>query len=101
MPVLSHLMTSWGRLRAGDYAKVRRMHIRLPKAARQQSLPVEQTLPVVECGLSASLEPPRRTWNRPYPRKRAGIPLESGAGPVAYGSDGGEAQTRAARCLCP
>ena len=69
MPVLSHLMTSWGRLRAGDYAKVRRMHIRLPKAARQQSLPVEQTLPVVECGLSASLEPPRRTWNRPYPRK--------------------------------
>ena len=48
MPVLSHLMTSWGRLRAGDYAKVRRMHIRLPKAARQQSLPVEQTLPVVE-----------------------------------------------------
>ena len=48
LSVLSHLLTAWGRLRAGDYDKMRRMTIRLPRATRQQSLPLEQTPPVAE-----------------------------------------------------
>ena len=43
MSVLSHLLTAWGRLRAGDYDKMRRMTIRLPRTRRQQSLPLEIT----------------------------------------------------------
>ena len=31
MSTLSHLLTSWGRLRAGDYAHLRHMYIKLPK----------------------------------------------------------------------
>ena len=31
MSTLSHLLTSWGRLMASDYANMRRMHIRLPR----------------------------------------------------------------------
>ena len=33
MSMLAYLLTSWGRLAAGDYAGMRQMHIRLPKAA--------------------------------------------------------------------
>ena len=31
MSTLSHLLTSWGRLRANDYAHLRHMYIKLPK----------------------------------------------------------------------
>ena len=41
LSVLSHLLTAWGRLRAGDYEKMRRMTIRLPRGPRQLPLPVE------------------------------------------------------------
>ena len=48
MSVLIYLLTAWGRLRAGDYDKMRRMTIRLPRARRQQSLPLELAPPVAE-----------------------------------------------------
>lgn len=34
MSVLSHLLTSWGRLRAGDYERMRHMTIKLPRVRR-------------------------------------------------------------------
>lgn len=34
MSTLSYLMTAWGRLMAGDYENMRRMHIRLPRVKR-------------------------------------------------------------------
>ena len=33
MSLLGYLLTSWGRLKAGDYAGMRQMHIRLPKTS--------------------------------------------------------------------
>ena len=42
MSVLSYLLTAWGRLRAGDYDKMRHMTIRLPRvrrAAKAQECP--------------------------------------------------------------
>ena len=83
LSVLSHLLTAWGRLRAGDYDKMRRMTIRLPRTRRQQSLPLEQVPPVAELAppevgwtplvmeqtspvkeyvLSGSVGPPRKAW---------------------------------------
>ena len=38
MATLSYLLTSWGRLMAGDYANIRRMHIRLPRATQTAEL---------------------------------------------------------------
>ena len=52
LSVLSHLLTAWGRLRAGDYDKMRHMTIRLPRARRQQSLPLEQAPPVNGTGVA-------------------------------------------------
>ena len=34
MSTLSHLLTSWGRLMAGDYARMRRMTVKLPRVRR-------------------------------------------------------------------
>ena len=64
LSVLSHLLTAWGRLRAGDYDKMRRMTIRLPRATRQLPLPVETDAAgqVVEYSRSASLGTPRGAW---------------------------------------
>ena len=38
MSMLSHLLTSWGRLAAGDYGRMRRMTIKLPRATRAAGL---------------------------------------------------------------
>ena len=36
--MLSYLLTAWGRLRASDYANMRGMHIRLPRATQAAEL---------------------------------------------------------------
>ncbi len=49
--MLGRLPTAWGRLRAGDYANMRRMHIWLPQATRAVGLSETQDCP--ECCLCA------------------------------------------------
>ena len=47
MSTLSYLLTAWGRLMAGDYAHMRHMRIKLPRATRVAGLSETQECP--EC----------------------------------------------------
>ena len=49
LSTLSYLLTAWGRLRADDYAHMRHMHIRLPRATRVVGL--SETRECTECCL--------------------------------------------------